>query len=510
MNSGKRIKGLLTGLLFSGLVAAQQNPSMFLMYEVPESNLMNPAVPLSCPWYVGMPVLSSVYANYGNSLVTYNQLFRKSPEGSRRIAIEQTVASMHRRDFIGTEAHVQLLALGHKKGDYSIIFTVTEKNNLPFTLSAQGVQLLWNGNRPYEGQKAGLNGTGVYFTHYREYAVSVSKQTNNGLYFGVRAKLLFGKLNLSVSKDRLTLKTDDKTFDLQMDGDFRINSSLPVIVHSTNGKLNYITLNENISLMQLIFNSKNPGFSLDAGMIYPYNERLTLSASVIDFGFIRWRSNLNNMAGSGSFVFRGTGDLPQGTNEYFTGLVNEITDSMHIRYVQEHYVTPLPLHLMAGADYRLNENVSGGLVAETYLYRSKINTALTGTGRYRPVKYLSLLASYTLQYNSLNNIGAGLVIGRNPVQFYIVSTTIPGWIRPLDARSLNIRFGLNILLGCRGKGNKGDGGGMSGIFISSGRTKRGSHSTVKCHDGLPVKEKAYKKKIKVKRQKAKVRSRDRS
>jgi len=507
MRGGGLLLTLGLALTLTGTVRAQHDPSLYLLYEVPESNLLNPAVPLTCPWYIGLPVLSSVHAAYGNSLFTYNQLFQKHPGASRSIELEHTVASMHRRDFFGTEAHIQWLALGHKWGDNSVIFTVTEKNNLPVTLPREGVQLLWNGNTSYEGKKAGLEGTGAYLTHYREYALTWSHSLGGGRFFGLRGKLLFGKMNLSVGRSHLNVRTDDRTFDLTFNGDFRINASMPLIVTTNpDGSLNDITWDDNVSVMQMVFNGRNPGFAVDAGVILPYGERWTFSASLLDMGLIRWRSYVNNMQGQGSFVYQGMETLPQDDNGYLNDLANAFLDSMNIAYVEKAYTSFLPPRLMAGASYGMTEKISGGITAEALFLKSKMVSSLTLSGQYRPVRPVTLMLSYTFQYNSFNSLGAGVVVGRDPVQFYIVTTNIPGMIKPLDTRAVDVRFGFNILLGCREKGDESGSKGVGSAVVKA----RAESSTVapakfrpsrSCHSGLPVKEKAYKKKLRKKKKK---------
>ncbi len=506
--SGLRRRVILAGMVLLSLpAAAQHDPSMYLLYQVPESNLLNPAIPLECPWYVGLPVLSSVHVDVANSLTTYNQLFRRHPGASRTIAVEQTVARMHRRDYFGGEVHLQLLALGHRWEGNSVVFTVTEKDNLPVTLPARGVQLLWNGNTSYEGKRAGLEGTGAFLSHYREYAVGWSHRSATGLHYGVRGKLLFGKLNLSTAANRMNVTTDDRTYDLTFRGDFRLNASLPVIVTTNaDGTLNNITLDENITPMELIFNGRNPGFAVDAGIIVPYGERWTLSASVLDMGFIRWRSYLNNMQGKGTFVYRGLEEIPQDGEGYFDDLVNSLVESMNVGYVQEAYTTILPPRVLAGAGYRVSEHLTGGVTAEALLLRTKMVSSLTFSGQYRPAHAVTLLLSYTLQYHSLSSLGAGLVFGRDPVQFYIVTTNIPGMIKPLDTRSVNLRFGLNILLGCRQKqdesGSKGTGSAVvRAREANAGATPVRFRPSRHCYSGMPEKEKTYKKNIKKKKKK---------
>ncbi len=484
--------------------AAQHDPMMYMLYEVPESNLLNPAISLACPWYVGLPALSSVHANYGNSLFTYNQLFTKQATGERRIEAEKIIGRMHRRDLLGAEAHLQLLALGHRWGKNSFYFTITEKEDLPLTLPAEGVQLLWNGNTPYEGKKAGLEGTGAYLKHYREYAVTWSHEGWNGIYFGVRGKLLFGKLDLSTTRNHLNVTTDARTFNLLFRGDVRVNTSLPVeVVTNPDGSLNDLVLRDDVTVGQLLFNGRNPGLAVDAGVIVPYGERWTFSASLLDVGFIRWRSYLNNMTGRGAMVYRGIDQLPQGGESYFNDLIDALVNSFHVRYVQEAYTTWLPPRLLGGASYQVNDRLIAGVQGEMQVLPTKLVSSVTLTGQYSPVKRVSLLLGYTAQYNSVMSLGGGLVLGGDPVQFYIVSADVPGLIRPLETRNVNVRFGFNLLLGCREKrgaeGKNGQEGGSRGLHQSRERGNTSSPVRFRpsrhCYSGMPVKEKAYKKKI---------------
>ena len=57
---------------------------------------------------------------------------------------------------------------------------------------------------------------------------------------------------------------------------------------------------------------------------------------------------------------------------------------------------------------------------------------------------------------SLANLGFGLGYGRSPVQLYLVSDNILGFILPMSAKNINLRFGLNLIFGCREEVNLDD------------------------------------------------------
>ncbi|MCT4603808.1 MAG: hypothetical protein N4A59_13035, partial [Marinifilum sp.] len=52
--------------------------------------------------------------------------------------------------------------------------------------------------------------------------------------------------------------------------------------------------------------------------------------------------------------------------------------------------------------------------------------------------------------NSYNNIGFGLTAKLGPLQFYTVTDNVMAAIKPNSMQTANIRFGFNLLFGCKG------------------------------------------------------------
>ena len=125
--------------------------------------------------------------------------------------------------------------------------------------------------------------------------------------FGIRAKLLFGKANIYSGKSEVSLYTDPNTFDLHVEGDVNLNTSFPMtITQDSQGKISGSETGD-IDVVSFLMNGKNKGFALDLGWIHKYSENITFSASLLDLGFIRWKSDVNNIQISGSFDYTGTG-----------------------------------------------------------------------------------------------------------------------------------------------------------------------------------------------------------
>ncbi len=412
------------------------------MHYLGESNFLNPAVQSECKWFIGVPVLSSIHLNYANSGFSYKQAISNTSDSTYTMNIDKVVGQLGFRTLIGSEFHTSLLALGYRRGDYYFAFSIIEKNNLPFTLSKDLFSLIWEGNTQFEGEWASLKGTSAYAMHYREYALGISKRNNRGNFLGIKGKLLFGKLNLAIPKSDGSLYTDENSFDLTFDGEMLANMSAPIIIEHSNGQLTDAYYDESVSAMQLIFNRKNWGLAFDVGFIHKLNEKITISGSILDLGFIRWRSNLNNVSANEYFTYHGI--LADSGN-----VLESIVDSVNFKFSNDPYTTFLPGKMYFGAEYHVNEKLEARALVSAVAYKTKISPALTLTADYNPFGHFHLIGSYSVMYRSIANLGLGFSFGREPLQFYVISDNVLGLIWPLATRNINLRFGLNINLGCK-------------------------------------------------------------
>lgn len=448
----KNILYLFVLLIPQGLLG-QQDQQLFLMHYLGESNFLNPAVQSDCKWFIGIPVLSSVHVNYANSAFSYKQLIKSSGNGTYTADIDGVVNKLSRRSIIDAELHTTLLALGYKKNQSYFAFSIIDKLNLPVTFPKDAVSLIWKGNTQFEGTEASLRGSAVYFTYYREYALGFSKKDEDGNFKGLKGKLLFGKLNFSLPNSSASLYTDPNSFDLTFKGPVNVNMSAPLIINQTNGRISSLSLDQNISLSQLLLNRKNWGVAFDLGFIKKYNSKIILSGSILDLGFIRWRSNLNNINTNGQFHYNGPLGDTAVTVTYVNDLINSFQDSMQTEITHKAYTIYLPTKFYLGGSYDVLAKIKAGLLFSGVLYETKLVTAATISGDYKAFGNFHLVLSYSLMYKSYKNIGLGFSLGRGSVQFYAISDNIIGIIWPLSARNLNLRFGLNINLGCNVKSN---------------------------------------------------------
>jgi hypothetical protein len=195
---------------------------------------------------------------------------------------------------------------------------------------------------------------------------------------------------------------------------------------------------------------KNPGFAIDLGFNYFPVEKFSVSASVVDLGFIRWRNYVWNFHQEADYSFEG---LEFKLDEDFSAgeaLLDSLKQEMKVRVTREPYTTTLAGKIYLGAAYNLTEKVRFGAVFRTRIYDYKFYNQLTISANVQPISMFSLSLSYSMYQNSYTNLGLGLSLRLGPLNMFLITDQAPSaYFWPEDFTALNFRFGLNIVWGCR-------------------------------------------------------------
>ncbi|MFH0758554.1 MAG: DUF5723 family protein [Bacteroidota bacterium] len=426
------------------LLQAQQSNTFYLMHDVPQSNLLNPAVQIHCKTYVGIPALAAAHVSYSNTAFTYNDL-----AGSDAWNLEGVFDQMHRTDLYAVEAMWVPVALGYRRKSLYFTFNIAERVHGFQTVPRDLAELAVHGNGPFIGETARYNGFRPGAYHIREYSLGVSKKMGPYLTAGIRAKLLFGKANLSTGRSQMDLTTNDNNFGLVLETDYRLNTSFPyTLTLDADGNISGFELGE-IDPVHYLLNRKNPGFSVDLGIIYRYSEKITLSASLLDLGIVRWRSTLNNIHGVGEYSYTGadlTAELISGA--FIDEAIDSVMSSLEVSTTQDPYSYMLPTQLFLAGSYRYNEKISFGLVNRNVIYRAKVHSSFTLSAQADLTDRFLGTLSWSYLNNSIFNVGLGMAYHGKGFQVHAVTDNLIGFFYPFDTRTLNLRFGVNLMLGC--------------------------------------------------------------
>lgn len=459
---------LVLSVLFAIVPARAQNSTLYFMHAVPQSIHTNPALYYQCRTYIELPVLSTIRYAYSNSGFSYHDAIHYgtgTSSDSLIIDLENLERKMKKNNYVRNDATVNLAGAGFQLDNYYLHFNISNftesRGSIPGDLLA-----IRDGNWDIESglpRNLDLSGMGIKATNYFQIAAGVSTEIMDGLYAGVTIKYLRGSASVTSPRTDLYLLTEGDPIQLDAQTNYKIRSSFPMeVAYDPQGYVSSINLSNSFShILRDFILANNHGAGVDLGVIYQYDDRLTLAASLIDLGFIRWKSNINRFEANGSINFSGF-DLRhyasnQGNSDFLEALIDTISQSFRFETSQDPYYTSLTPKLYAGGMYRFTEKVYVSALTRTEFFDRRPHFALTLAANYHPLPFLHGTLSYSIMNNRIDQLGFGIAVGNGPVQFYLVSDHIPliyvrdsasGLIWPYRAQTMNFRLGINLIFGC--------------------------------------------------------------
>ncbi len=439
------------------------------MHGIPQSIHLNPALRYRCKTYIELPVISSVRFAYDNTGFGYHDALHYgsgTQSDSILIDLDNLEKKLKKRNYIRNDLSVNILGAGLRIKDYYFHFNIAD-----FTETRVGYPgdliALKDGNWVSTTETAediDLGGLGATAFSYLQISLGASKLIDEYLSIGVRAKYLMGSASLVNRRSELDIKTQSDPLVLDIASHYKIYASFPMeISYDTSGIVTSVDFDNYLSnpISDYILN-KNRGVAIDAGFIYEYTDQITLAASLINLGFIRWKSNVNRFETEGSFAFSGFNLLEYANNPDETQLIQSLTDSIidswEFRNSIKPYFTFLTTKLFVGASYQLHKLVTVSAVSRTDFYDRRPHPTLTLSAMFTPAKFFSTSLSYSMMNHKYNHLGFGFGLGGPGAQLYIVTDNIPiryvkdsstGIFWPYNARTINIRFGVNLLFNCK-------------------------------------------------------------
>lgn len=459
--------GLLFLLLFPTTFASAQkmNNTLYLMQNVPQSNLLNPAIQPECKFMLGFPGASSIYINFSNSSFSYQDIIHKGTgirQDSLVIDINKFHDALQTTNYISEQFEAELFSIGIRAKSMFFTLNVTEKNDMRFAFDKEMITFLKNGNADFMGRTARWGGFGIDANHYREVALGISKRIDRRWTVGVKGKVLFGIVNLNMDEsdiDVFTSKTGDQ---ITLRSTHLMNMSLPIgdVNNDADGYVDDIDFSGDNFDMDFALNTQNRGYAMDLGMSFKMDKKATLYASIIDLGYINWKTNTHQFSQDITIDYQG-GDISQSGNSKAPGykeigdvmedLADSIADQFKIESTGNSYRTGLPTKIFLGGSYKLGKRLNLGALSRTEIYNGKVQSSMTFSANARLIRNISTTMSYSMINNSYNNLGFGLATKLGPLQMYMISDNIMAVKDPSSARLFNFRFGLNLMFGCRDK-----------------------------------------------------------
>ena len=433
---------LLAGTLSlcSVVAMAQQELTLHLMNNIHQSSHTNPA--LRPKNNVHISLLSSYQFGVTNTGFNYNQIASQvetDENGQKVLNIGKLYNStnLNGRDYANLGASIDIFALSFRSGKGRFSLNVTERIQSRLGYSDALLKAVTTGNTP--GQTLRFDGYWMKGMHYREIGLGYNRKLKDDkLVVGGRIKTLFGMANINTKKTDFSVTTAEESelYAITLDADMLVQTSGLDALQE--GDASYVA------------NTKNLGMGLDVGATYTYNEKLSFSGSIIDLGFINWKTDVTSYQSNGSFVFEGADN-----NSMFSGggfnidvaqLADSIENAFEITEDSSSYRTGLPTKMYLTGYYRLARNTK----ASVTLYADFIGSFRRGVAvgvSQKLGRWLQAAATYSVQARSYNNLGFGLTIttGAKGLQLYAVTDNILSVTNPGGAKVANVRTGFNFV-----------------------------------------------------------------
>ena len=81
------------------------------------------------------------------------------------------------------------------------------------------------------------------------------------------------------------------------------------------------------------------------------------------------------------------------------------------------------------------------------IIKSNYRVAAIVSGTVQLKNWLSATVNYSQYARSFGNIGAGVSLRGGPIQFFVASDNILGFIAPQNSKNVHLSFRLNLLFG---------------------------------------------------------------
>lgn len=293
--------------LYCSLCAnAQMSYTGYLMGDNPLSQELNPAFQPEKS-YISVPILGNNSFRMRTSMQLDDLIFDTGKDKLTTFMSKGTISKAELMDRVGDglnctlDVRLTLLSMGRKVGKnrYQTL-EVSFRNNVDLFVAPDVFRSL----KDVENGRYDFSGTGVSASSMLGVAVSESRKLNSNLTLGLKARVLFGLAHADLrTKDFYVEMSEDRWV---AQGHVAANVSGFDYKNKTveyKGKEGSYSAVNSLSMDGLGLNGI--GLSVDAGAIYDINSSWSLSASVLDFGFVSWYGNTKAENSGERFEFDG-------------------------------------------------------------------------------------------------------------------------------------------------------------------------------------------------------------
>lgn len=427
---------------------------------------LNPAL-TPTKGYFNLPVIGAVNATVSSTSLGYQDIIDIIDNGDDFYKSADFMGRLKDKNTMNVNFSTEILSAGWYKGKNFWSFNVglrtdiganITKSMFSFLNEMDAIEDNWrNSNYDISGQQLNINAFG-------EIGLGYARQINERLSVGGKAKVLLGVGNMELKINRVAmsanLPSDSRIEQLQHLGigdvdteakvntlrneikNYHANLAIDARLESSFKGMNLTGMEEKGYIDDFEFESKDLGiagygFGIDLGASYKILDNLTVSASILDLGFISWSKSSTQLASANPEPFEIQGSKyaaminmndPQSVVNAVDQLQAEANDYMDrvsggdvLDYEMLQLRTEdsnksrksrLASTFVVGAEYGLFNNKLGlGVLSTTRFVQPKTLSEITLSANYRPKSWFNVALSYSAIQSAGKSFGLGLKVG---------------------------------------------------------------------------------------------------
>lgn len=451
---------LFSLFLFTSFGYGQSN-TMYYMGTVPQSYYLNPATQPAYGFYIGLPGLSPLQTDIINSGFTISDLYYKSGSSltlfNENASINEFIESLKETENISANVALNLASFGFRTGEMYFSFDATLRNQEQVTYPKDLLKFLVDGNT--YGQVFDFSDLTVQSVSFIDFGLNVSRNFGDMLTVGVRPKIYQGIAAATVSENDITLRTSDEWV---LSAKSSINLSAPSLMIPKDADGNYdfeeAELDSNWTDDPVQFRNtlgKNMGLGIDLGVHFRPVKEIELSLSLIDLGYINWKTwaYSTNVSGEYAYSIEFVDSL-----EFNNVDADTILDSFDMMPSGTSFRTSLNPKLFIGGRLFATPGFDISILSRTEFNKTYIDQDLIFAANLHPKNYFSMSASYSILSKGHSTLGFGLglrlgifnmytILDNIPLQYDLVHEGESKYPVPVGLYEFNVRIGFNLTFG---------------------------------------------------------------
>ena len=466
----------LIGVFFIMLVCTLSANAQFLrtsyfMEGTHYRQQLNPAL-TPTKGYFNLPVIGAVNATVGSTSLGYQDIIDIIDDGDDFYTKPDFMNRLKDNNKLNVNFSTEILSAGWYKGKNFWSFNIGLRTDIGANLTKNmftflnemenSVEENWrNSNYDISGQQLNINA-------YTEIGLGLSRQINSRLTVGARVKALLGIGNMELKLNRVAMSANlpsDQQIN-QWSSESYWNSMTPSqaaqAAQELKDKFNNYHANLTVGaelkssfkglelqeeegkdyVTDFDFDSgklgiAGYGFGIDLGASYKILDNLTVSASVLDLGFISWSKSSTKIASANpdpidikgstyanmvdpnnpNTVMNAVNQLQNDAQGYMDRVTNgDVLDydmlQLEVSDAKESRKSRLASTLVLGAEYGFfNNKLAVGVLSTTRFVQPDALTELTFSANYRPKSWFNVALSYSAIQSAGKSFGLGLKLG---------------------------------------------------------------------------------------------------